>query len=69
MIVRARVALPLDDLRRATVELRGDLRMQIAVTRINQVPDWTTLVVTGPTQRVGRYGRTWFDWSATVETH
>jgi hypothetical protein len=68
MTVTASIALPHDDVRRATAELRGDLRMQIAATHPGQLPDWTTLVVTGPARRVGKYGRTWFDWSATVET-
>ena len=29
-------------------------------------PDWTTMVVQGPTEVVGLHGRTWFQWTATV---
>ena len=30
------------------------------------LPDWTTLVIDGPTEAVGMHGRTWFEWRATV---
>lgn len=31
------------------------------------VPEWTTLIVTGPMTRTDRYGRTTLHWTATVE--
>ncbi|WP_139220542.1 hypothetical protein [Trujillonella endophytica] len=61
----ARVSLPVLDEARAVFGLRGDLREQAA--RHWQVPDWTTLDVTGPTEVVGASGRTWYRWKATVD--
>jgi hypothetical protein len=29
-------------------------------------PDWSTLVVEGPTEIAGRHGRVWFTWTARV---
>lgn len=62
----ATTALPYNDVGRATAGLRGQLRL-LAVDR-GHCPAWTTFSVSGPTQRTDARGRTWFEWSATVET-
>ncbi len=65
MRYRAATALPYNDRHRATAGLRGHLRI-IALTE-GATPDWSTMVVQGPTETTGQRGRTWFEWSATVE--
>ena len=60
----ARTALPYLDEGRAVVGLRGELGEQAAAS--GQMPDWSTLEVTGPTEVVGASGRTWYRWAATV---
>ena len=60
----ARTALPYLDEVRAVSGLREELREQAAAHW--QVPDWSTLEVTGPTEVVGASGRTWYRWAATV---
>ena len=64
MLYRAAAALPSDDRERATAELRGQLRVIAAA--VGSVPDWTTLVVDGPTELAEWSGQSWFEWSATV---
>jgi hypothetical protein len=59
----ARTVLPYLDEVRAVLGLRGELREQAAAHW--QVPDWSTLEVTGPTEVVGASGPTWYRW-ATV---
>ena len=60
----ARTALPYRDEVRAVAGLREELREQAAAHW--QMPDWSTLEVTGPTGVVGTSGRTWYRWAATV---
>jgi hypothetical protein len=60
----ATTALPYEHLQRATAGLRGQLRL-LAVDA-GEVPDWSTLAVTGPTESIGAHGRIWFEWSADV---
>jgi hypothetical protein len=55
---------PLRD--RATAGLRGQLRETVAGAGAG-VPDWTTLVVEGPTEVEGHHRRVWFVWTAKVE--
>lgn len=61
------VTLPFDDFERATAALRGELRLAAAYGG-SLVPDWETLEVTGPDQSTDDRGRSWFTWSAAVET-
>ena len=62
----ASAALPYDDLDRATGSLRDELRHALA--SVDEVPDWSTLEVKGPTEVKGASGRTWYRWTATVES-
>jgi hypothetical protein len=65
VIYKAAAALPYDDRHRATSGLRGQLRVMAAC--VGATPDWATLAVEGPTETPGAHGRTWFEWTATVE--
>ncbi len=58
-------ALPYDDRQRATVGLRRLLGERVAAAGRN--PDWDTFTVEGPIEVTGLHGRTWFEWTATVE--
>ncbi|MGY1830150.1 hypothetical protein ACI8AA_06920 [Geodermatophilus sp. SYSU D01180] len=64
MTYRATTALPYDDRDRATAGLRGQLRLMAIADGASS--DWSTMVVTGPEEAVGRHGVVWFEWSATV---
>jgi hypothetical protein len=64
MEYRATVALPYDDLERASSDLRRELQYALALA--DQRADWSTLDLTGPTRATGASGRTWFRWTATV---
>ena len=55
MTFTATAVLPYDNLERATAGLRGRLRLIIAGDP-DALPDWATLVVTGPTTS-GRPGQ------------
>lgn len=66
MTLTAGTALPYDDLNRATAGLRGQLHELAAAA--GRVPDWSTLTVTGPIEATGAHGRTWYRFTATVET-
>ena len=59
-------ALPYEHHERAAAGLRGRLRLMAADEGVT--PDWSTLTVTGPTTSLDGRGRTWFEWTATVET-
>jgi hypothetical protein len=65
VIFTATTALPYEHLERATAGLRGQLRLLAADA--GEVPDWSTLTVTGPTESVGAHGRSWYVWSAEVQ--
>jgi hypothetical protein len=64
----ATAVLPYDNLERATAGLRGRLRLMAADQGADTSPDWTTLVVTGPTTTKDALGNTWFEWVGTVHT-
>ncbi len=66
MIFTATAAYPYVDRDRATAGLRGQLRETVAGAGAG-VPDWTTLVVEGPTEVEGLHRRVWFVWTAKVE--
>jgi hypothetical protein len=53
---------------RAVRALRGKLRLLMCDVGDEGIPDWSTLDVVGPVEAVDGRGRTWFEWSATVET-
>lgn len=58
-------ALPLPRLDRATAGLRAMLRSQLAS---GGLPDWSTLVVTGPDEVPDARGRSWFEYRAEMTT-
>ena len=62
----ASAALPYEDLDRATRSLQDELRHALA--SVDEAPDWSTLEVEGPTEVKGASGRTWYRWTATVES-
>jgi hypothetical protein len=64
---RATAVLPYDSLERATAGLRGRLRLMVADHGPDLLPDWDTLVVTGPTTTKDARGNTWFEWTGTVQ--
>ena len=61
----ATAALPFENRERATAGLRGRLRLLAVADGVT--PDWSTLQVTGPTTSLDLRGRTWFEWTGTVE--
>ena len=61
----ATAVLPYEHLERATAGLRGRLRLMAADDGV--MPDWSTLTVTGPTTSLDGRGRTWFEWTGTVD--
>lgn len=64
VIYHAAAALPHDNRERATNDLRDQLRIMAGAA--GAMPDWTTLVVTGPTQMDGAPAPTRFEWTASV---
>lgn len=68
MTFTATAVLPYDNLERATAGLRGRLRLMVADRNPDALPDWATLVVTGPTTTKDARGNTWFEWVGTVHT-
>jgi hypothetical protein len=66
VILTATAVYPYVDRDRATAALRGQLRETVAGAGAG-VPDWTTLVVEGPTEVEGHHRRVWFVWTATGE--
>jgi hypothetical protein len=65
MEYRAAAAYPYPHRERATAGLRGQLRLLTGGDGF--LPDWSTLVVEGPSEAAGLHGRIWFEWTATVE--
>ncbi len=61
---RAATALPHNHRERAEAGLRGQLRLMAASD--GAVPDWSTMIVEGPTEALGLHGAVWFEWVATV---
>ncbi len=64
MIYRAAAAYPYQNAEQASADLRGQLRV-IAIAG-GGIPDWSSLVVAGPVDLTGLYGRRWFEWAATI---
>jgi hypothetical protein len=64
MLYRAAAALPNANRKQATAALRGQLRVIAAA--VGRTPDWTTLLVDGPTEVPGWQGQSLFEWTATV---
>jgi hypothetical protein len=64
---RATAALPFDNLDQATAGLRGRLQLMVADCGRELMPDWKTLLVTGPTTTKDVRGNTWFEWAATMQ--
>ncbi len=65
MIYRAAAAYPDDNEEQASAALRGQLRI-IALAG-GGIPDWSTLVVEGPSESTGFPGRrSNYEWSATL---
>ena len=65
MIYRAAAAYPyVIHAERAAAVLRGQLRLMALAG--DGSPDWSTLVVEGPTKGPELGGTTWFEWIATV---
>jgi hypothetical protein len=63
----ATTALPHEHLDRATAGLRAELRHGLLDVDPSAIPDWSTLVVTGPFTAADGRGRTWFEYVATIE--
>jgi hypothetical protein len=63
-IYKAAAALPHDNRKRATDGLRDQLRIMAGAA--GATPDWTTLVVTGPTEMDEVPDPTRFEWTASV---
>ena len=61
----ATAAYPYVDGDRAALALRGELRRQAAAK--GMIADWSTLAVEGPQEAPGAHGRTWYEWTGTVE--
>jgi hypothetical protein len=64
VIYKAAAALPHDNREWATDGLRDQLRIMAGAA--GATPDWTTLVVTGPTEMDGAPDPTRFEWTASV---
>lgn len=64
VMYRAAAALPCDDPVRATVGLQGQLRLMAAAA--HATPDWSTLVIDGPTAVSEPRGQIWFEWTGAV---
>jgi hypothetical protein len=61
---QAAAALPHQDRGRATEELRD--RLAIMAVAAGLTPDWSTLVVTGPTEMTGAQHGARFEWTGRV---
>jgi hypothetical protein len=68
VILTARAAYPYVGRERAAAGLRGELRLMALALAFGATPDWTTLAVEGPVEALGLHGRTWYEWTATVES-
>lgn len=67
MTYKARASYPYVDSERAVAALRGQLR--VAAMNDGTTPDWSTLLITGPTEVIGARGIRWYEWAATVDSH
>ena len=64
VIYRAAAAYPYVDADHAATALREQLRLMALAG--GGTPDWSTLLVEGPTEWTGLHGPTWFEWTATL---
>jgi hypothetical protein len=68
-------ALPYQHRQGAAAGLRAELRHLVELGYLlgrrapDELPDWDTLVVTGPKETSDGNGRVWFEYSATVQAH
>lgn len=62
----ASVVLPYPHTSCAAAGLRAELRHRVVGHAGSQVPDWSTLLVTGPTLDRDARGRVWFEYTATL---
>ncbi len=71
-IYSASVPLPYQHRQGAAVGLRAELRHLVELgyllgrQALDELPDWSTLVVTGPHESTDARGRVWFEYPATV---
>jgi hypothetical protein len=71
-IYSASVPLPYQHRQGAAVGLRAELRHLVELGYLlgrqapGELPDWDTLVVTGPDESTDARGRVWFEYTATV---
>jgi hypothetical protein len=74
-IYSASAALPYQHRQGAAVGLRAELRHLVELGYLlgrrapDELPDWDTLVVTGPSEATDASGRVWFEYTATVHAH
>ena len=74
-IYSASAALPYQHRQGAAAGLRAELRHLVELGYLlgrraaDELPDWDTLVVTGPKETTDANGRVWFEYSATVQAH
>ncbi len=57
--------MPYDNRERAVAGLRAQLR-HMALTE-GWTPEWSSLVLEGPTRTRSLHGAVWFEWTASVE--
>ena len=62
----ASVVLPYPHASCATAGLRAELRHRVVGRAGSGVPDWSTLLVTGPTLDRDARGRVWYEYTATL---
>ena len=63
---RAMAVLPNAHMDRATSLLRGELYRRVIADDETEVPDWSTLSVTGPVEAFGPRGDLCFEYRASV---
>ncbi len=70
MTYTATTVLPSADVARATAGLRAALRLAVAAGSPSEVPDWSTLVVTGPvvSTDAGGWVGSWHEYEGTVSS-
>ena len=65
---RASVVLPYQHCAGAIAGLRAELRHQITQRSPAELARWDTFAVYGPVESTDVRGRTWFEYSGSVET-
>ena len=63
---RASVTLGLNDQQRATNELRAELQRKVVIADPLDLPDWTSLSMTGPEEMWGPRGEIHFRFDGSV---